>query len=164
MVNHVRGENQRAGSSKQRVLTYAVSLDGREHDGSGSGRELPTLAERLPDREGVDPARVGAARVRLVASAAVLPRLTPKSRAALAADDAATTQLRWLARERLKQLVERQLNAPPPPPPVPAPRYTPAQINRALQLVQAGSSVGHAAFVVGADKKTVSGWLCEAAA
>ena len=156
MANHAREENRQAAKPKHRLLSLAVGLDQRDEDG-----ESLTLAERLPAHDGVDPARIIEAREQLASIAAALPALTPRLRAALTAEGGEAIKPRWHARRRLRELME---HAPEPPKTRAQPRtYTRAQIARAIGLVQAGASVGHAAFMVGADKSTVSGWLVDAA-
>ena len=138
------------------MLSLARGIDDRQSHGD----EAPSVAERLPAPACCEPDRIVEGRDELARIARALPHLTPRLRAALFAEGGATAKPRWHAQRRLRYLME---HPPEPPRPPAAPSFSPALVERALRLVSAGASVAHAAFVVGADKKTVSGWLREAA-
>jgi RNA polymerase sigma-H factor len=70
-----------ARRAKHRVLTDALGLDHRDGP-AGDGEQL-TIAERLPARDGVDPALVVEWRERLAELAAAVRALTPGYREAL---------------------------------------------------------------------------------
>lgn len=156
IANHVGRENQLAAAGKQRVLSLARGIDDRRRN----GEESLSIADRLPAPECCEPQRIVEGRDELARIARALPHLTPRLRAALFAEGGATAKPRWHAQQRLRHLME---HPPEPPRPAAAPSFTPAQIERALKLVSAGASVAHAAFVVGADKKTVTSWLGDVA-
>jgi len=156
VVNHVRREQQLAGAGKQRVLSFAASLDARRR--SADSEAVATLGEQLGAPESADPARVVEAREQLEALCAAMRALSPRRRAALLSDAKGrlASNRRSAARRRLQQLID---HPPEPPQPAVLPSFTAAQVQRAVRLVRAGASVGHAAFVVGADKATVTTWL-----
>jgi hypothetical protein len=149
----------RARRVKHRVLTDAVGLDQR--DGPRGDGDDPTIAERLPARDGFDPARVTAARETLAELTIAVKALSPGYRAALWSEGTATARARYHARQRLRALLERG--------PVAASslrdgrRYSDDQIRQALALVAHGASDRQAGAFVGASATAVFRWRQKAA-
>ena len=134
-----------ARRGKHRVLTDALGLDQRGGS-DGDGEEL-TIAERLPARDGFDPARVIAARETLAELRVALKALTPAYREALESEANGTAQRRYHARRRLQKLLDQG------PAAAEALRdgrkFSDDQKRRAVALVAAGSD---------ADRGRRSGW------
>jgi RNA polymerase sigma factor (sigma-70 family) len=157
--NRVWRAQAHAARAKHRVLTDALGLDHR-NGVDGDGEQL-TIAERLPARDGVDPARVVEARERLAEISAALKALTPAYREALLRDDKATAKVRWHARRRLQQLLDE--GAAQACSRTDGRRYSHEQIQHALALLAQGHSLKQAGAAVGAGHTTVLRWRQQAA-
>src|SRR3954469_23043310 len=140
--NRVRMARTHAARGKERVLTGAFGLHERgERDGL-------TLAERLPARDGIDPLRVVEAREQLQRISAALRALSPRYRAALASQGTATAGVRYHARRRLQQLLDRGVGTDSPAR-LEGGGYSREQVERALSLVRQGTPAGEAAAAIG---------------
>jgi RNA polymerase sigma factor (sigma-70 family) len=147
-----------AGAHKQRVLSDALGLDQRA--GAEGDREEPTIAERLPARDGHDPATIAEARERLAELAVALRVLSPRYRDALLREDGDTARMRWHARQRLRRVLDK---GPATSTREDGRRYTDEQIQHALALVANGESLHRAGAAVGAHHSTVLRWRRNAA-
>jgi DNA-directed RNA polymerase specialized sigma24 family protein len=151
----------------QRALTNAVAL----HESPDGGRPL---TERLPAPESSDPAVVIDLREELrerahrerARQANRRPRYTPEEINRALALVAEGKTLREAAEavgtrsDRVSVWVKRAGQSPNGPS---GQRYTPAQINHALALIEAGASLRQAGRAVGARDSTVLRWLRKAA-
>jgi RNA polymerase sporulation-specific sigma factor len=148
-----------ARRAKHRVLTDALGLDHRDGP-AGDGEQL-TIAERLPARDGVDPALVVEWRERLAELAAAAKALTPGYREALLGEGSVTARRRWHARRRLEELLDQGATVAPAR--VDGRLYSEQQVQHAVALVADGKSLRQAGAAVGAAGTTVLGWLRKAA-
>jgi hypothetical protein len=159
MRHRVWWAHKHARRGKHQVLSDALGLDHRDGP-EGDGEEL-TIAERLPARDGFDPARVVQGRERLAQITAGLTALTTGYRSALVSEGRATAKRRYHARQRLQVVIDR--GGAQAVGRTDGRRYSDAQIERALALVAQGHSLADAGAAVGAAHTTVLRWLRKAA-
>lgn len=158
--NRVRGAYRQSRQGKHRMLNDAYSIDLPDPRTPGADAARPSIADTLRAREN-DPVQVVEAREQLAEIAAALRALSPRHRAALASEGAATAKARWNARQRLQQLLDGGPTAWSAR--TDGRCYTDEQVNRALALVAQGSSLTAAAEAVGAGRTTVMRWVRKAA-